>query len=213
LEALEVVFVQRRGRFGFHGAIVREHAYDPPMSDRHLLFLVASTRVPGVVGNTEALARRAAAGLGPEVGQDWQHLHGLQLPPFQDHRHDIGTYPMPEGDGRRLLDATLAATELVFVAPVYWYSLPSPLKLYLDHWSAWMRVPGVDFKARMAQKTLRLITTSGDRAKSQPMIDSVKLCAEFCAMTWGGALWGKGGPPAAVQADAHAVDAARTFLL
>jgi len=182
------------------------------MNDRHLLFLVASTRVPGVVGNTEALARRAAGGLAPEVAQTWQHLHGLRLPPFQDHRHDIGTYPMPEGDGRRLLDATLAATELVFVAPVYWYSLPSPLKLYLDHWSAWMRVPGLDFKARMAGKRLWLITTSGDRAKAQPAIDSVRLCAEFMAMPWAGALWGKGGAPGAVEQDAEALAAAPGFL-
>jgi hypothetical protein len=32
-------------------------------------------------------------------------------------------------------------------------------------------------------------------------------------MTWGGALWGKGGPPGAVQADTPAVEAASRFLL
>ena len=35
-----------------------------------------------------------------------------------------------------LLDATRAASHNVWVAPVYWYSIPSPLKTYLDHWSA-----------------------------------------------------------------------------
>jgi hypothetical protein len=44
------------------------------------------------------------------------------------------------------------------------------------------------------------------------MIDSVELCAKFLSMAWGGALWGKGGPPNAVQADAQAVAAAATFL-
>jgi len=44
------------------------------------------------------------------------------------------------------------------------------------------------------------------------MIDSVALCAQFLSMTWGGALWGKGGPPGAVQADAQAVEAASRFL-
>ena len=58
-----------------------------------------------------------------------------------------------------------------------------------------MRVPGLDFKDAMGRKTLSLITTSGDRTKAQPMIDSVALCAQFLSMTWGGALWGKGGPP------------------
>ena len=43
------------------------------------------------------------------------------------------------------------------------------------------------------------------------MIDSVVLCAQFLNMRWGGALWGKGGPPGAVQADAQAVAAATHF--
>jgi hypothetical protein len=75
-----------------------------------------------------------------------------------------------------------------------------------------MRTPGVPFKDSMAQKRLHLVTTSGDRAKAQPMIESVRLCAEFLSMDWGGALWGKGGPPGAVQADAEAVASAQGFF-
>ena len=75
-----------------------------------------------------------------------------------------------------------------------------------------MRVPGLPFKEEMAKKTLRLITTSGDRAKAQPMMDSIKLCAQFMAMTYGGELWGKGGPPDTVRADAAAVAQAAVFL-
>lgn len=176
------------------------------------LFLVASTRQSGVLGNTEALAREAAAALPASVEQHWEHLARLALPPYADHRHDVGHYPMPEGDARRLLDATLAASDLVLVAPVYWYSFPATLKLYLDHWSAWMRVPGLDFKPRMAGKRLWFITTSGDRAKAQPSIDSARLCAEFMAMDWRGPLWGKGGPPDTVQQDAAAWAQARGYF-
>lgn len=178
----------------------------------HYLFLTASTREPGHPGNTEWLARQASAALPAHTPQTWHHLAQMHLPPFVDQRHTTGTYAPPEGDMQTLLDATLAATHIVWVAPVYWYSIPSPLKTYLDHWSAWMRVPGVAFKERMAAKTLLLITTSGDRAKAQPMIDSVVLCAQFLSMAWGGVLWGKGGPPGAVQADVEAVAQARTFL-
>lgn len=181
--------------------------------NRTALFLVASTRAPGVVGNTEQLARAAAAALPAEVEQRWEYLARRQLPPFTDQRHDVGSYPMPDGDARALLDLTLAATDLVLVAPVYWYNLPAHLKLYLDHWSAWMRVPGVDFKARMAAKTLYLVTTSGDRVKAQPTLDTVRLCAEFLGMRFGGALWGKGGMPRAIEQDDEALAAARGFLL
>lgn len=179
---------------------------------KQILFLVASTRVDGVVGNTEALARRAAATLPSSIVQRWEWLARRTLAPFVDHRHDIGSYPMPEGDARVLLDATLAADALVFVAPVYWFSLPSPLKLYLDHYSAWMRVPGLDFKARMAGKPCWAISTSGDRAKAQPLFDSLKLCAEFLAMDWRGGLWGKGGAPGAIDQDATALAEAAAFF-
>jgi putative NADPH-quinone reductase len=179
------------------------------------LFLVASTREAGHLGNTEWLAAQAAAAL-PADQQQWLHLAQMQLPPFVDLRHTAGQYPMPElgkdGDMKALFDATMACEQLVFVAPVYWYSFPANLKTYLDHWSAWMRIPGVDFKGAMAKKTLRLITTSGDRAKAQPMIDSTELCAKFLGMTWGGVLWGKGGAPKAVEADAQAIESAKHFL-
>jgi multimeric flavodoxin WrbA len=175
------------------------------------LFLVASTRETGQLGNTEWLARQTAAALSADE-QQWLHLARMPLPPFVDVRHTAGQYSMPTGDMKILLDATLACDQLVLVAPVYWYSFPSNLKTYLDHWSAWMRIPGVDFKGEMAKKTLKLITTSGDRAKAQPMIDSAKLCAEFLSMTWGGVLWGKGGPPKAIEADAQAMQSAQGFL-
>jgi NAD(P)H-dependent FMN reductase len=178
---------------------------------RSFLFLVSSTREPGHQGNTEWLARQAASSLPAHVPQTWLQLAAMQLPLFTDLRHTTGQYPMPAGDMKTLLDATMACTDLVFVAPVYWYSIPSPLKIYLDHWSAWMRVPGLPFKEAMATKRLHLITTSGDRAKAQPMIDSVKLCAQFLSMHYAGELWGKGGPPDAVRQDTMALEHARRW--
>lgn len=179
----------------------------------HYLFLIASAREPGHVGNTEWLARRAAAQLPTDTQQTWLHLSDIPLPAFVDQRHTTGTYPWPDDRVRPLLDATMACTDLVLVSPVYWYSFPSALKTYLDHWSAWMRIEGLPFKEAMARKRLHLITTSGNRAKAQPMIDSTMLCAEFLSMTFAGALWGKGGPPGAVQSDDVAIAAADRFFL
>lgn len=178
----------------------------------HFLFLNASTREPGHIGNTETLARRAAAGLPAGTGQTWCKLADLELPPFVDLRHTAGTYPMPMADAKDLLDATLAATDIVFVSPVYWFSIPSSLKTYLDHWSAWLRVPGLEFKEQMAGKRLWVIATSGNREKAQPMLDSYRLCAEFLGMQWQQPLWGKGGAPDAVLADEAALAQASTFF-
>ena len=58
--------------------------------------------------------------------QRWLRLADLPLDPFVDIRHEgDGTYPAPRGHARTLLDATLEATDLVFVVPVYWYGLPA----------------------------------------------------------------------------------------
>ena len=178
----------------------------------HYLFLVASTREPGHMGNTEWLARQAAAQLPAQARQTWLNLSETPLPEFVDIRHTAGRYPMPEGRMKELLDATLACTDLVLVAPVYWFSFPAALKTYLDHWSAWLRVPGLDFKTRMSLKRLWLITTNGDRAKAQPMINSAQMCANFLSMTMGGVLWGKGGAPDAVHSDPAAIEAAARFF-
>ncbi|NTV86143.1 MAG: flavodoxin family protein, partial [Burkholderiaceae bacterium] len=74
---------------------------------RNFLFLVASTREAGHLGNTEWLARQAAAALPAGATQHWMHLARMTLPPFVDLRHTAGQYPMPEGDLKTLLDATL----------------------------------------------------------------------------------------------------------
>ena len=94
---------------------------------------------------------------------------------------------------KQVLDALLAASDVVFVSPVYWFSVPSPLKLCLDQWSAWLRVPGLDFKSRMAMQAPVGGGDSGDRAKAQPMLDSCRLCAEFMGMEWKGRCGAKVG--------------------
>lgn len=187
-------------------------ASNPETRMNHYLFIVASTREPGQIGNTEQLARLAASALPGDARQTWLHLAAMDLPPFVDRRHTVGTYPAPTGDLATLLDATMACTDLVLVTPVYWYSFPSSLKTYIDHWSAWLRIPGVPFKQAMAAKRLHLITTSGDEAKARSMIASTRLCAEFFSMPFVGAMWGKGGAPGAVEADAAAVAAAQRFF-
>jgi putative NADPH-quinone reductase len=182
------------------------------MTARHFLFIVSSARIPGAIGNTEWLARAAARHLPAGATARWIHLNGLQLDDFEDRRHDVGTYPLPTGDTLRLLDATLEATDLVFVTPLYWYSFPNRLKRYLDHWSAWMRIDGVDFKGRMQGKRVWAITTSGNREKTQPMFDSLRLCAEFLAMAWQPPLWGQGGAPGAVEKDVMALAGATRYF-
>jgi hypothetical protein len=144
------------------------------------------------------------------VQQTWVHLAHEPIPAFIDVRHSASSYPAPEGRMADLLQATLDASHLVLVCPVYWFSLPTAVKAYLDHWSG-LRVPGLDFKARMAGKPLYLVSTGANAARPSPP-STRPSCAPNSWPCPGAGPVGKGGAPDAVQADTEAVQAAAGFL-
>lgn len=180
---------------------------------RRFLFVVSSARRNG---NTEQLARRAATGLPARVEQEWLRLADFPLPPFLDQRHATAApwEPELEGNARRLLRATLEASDIVMVAPVYWYSLPAAAKLYLDHWSGWLRAPGYDFKAKMAGKTLWGISSFSDEdpALAAPLQETLRLTAGYMRMSWGGFLLGSGNRPGDVLQHAASTTAADSYF-
>jgi hypothetical protein len=184
------------------------------MDDRQFLFLISSTRRNG---NAEILAHHAAGWLPSHYEQRWLHHLDMPLPPFVDVRHNGGDghYEMPTGHHRTLLDATLAATDIVFVAPVYWYSLPAAAKLYLDHWTAWLRVPGLDFRVRMAGKRLWAVTivSDPDRSLAEPLLGTLRLTAAYMKMEWAGSLVGLGNRAGDVLNDVVGMTAAETLFL
>ncbi|RRR99663.1 flavodoxin family protein [Glycomyces terrestris] len=181
-------------------------------SPRSFLFLLGSSRTGG---NTETLARAAAEHLEPEAEQRWLRLAELDLPPFTDRRHvGDGATPVAAGAERTVQDATLAATDLVIASPLYWYSVSGSVKNYLDHWSGWLRVPGLDFRARMGGRRLWGVTVQGDEEPdvAAPLAGTLRLSAEYMGMEWRGVLLGSGSRPGQVLRDERALAAAKTFF-
>jgi multimeric flavodoxin WrbA len=182
------------------------------MTDRHFLFLLTSARSHG---NTEALARHAAQHLPGSVTQRWVRLDELPLPAFVDTRHEgDGRYPVPTGHARTLLDATLEATDVVVASPLYWYSVTASAKLYLDHWAGWMRVPGLDFRARMRPKTLWAISaiSEEDESLARPMVETLRISIEYFGGTFGGALLGYANRPGDASTNTEALHRAEAFF-
>ena len=149
---------------------MQDHANPGKHQKRRFTFLITSARRDG---NTEMLTRKAAETLPQHYEQLWLRLSELPLPPFEDIRHSVGVYPQPTGNERILFDATLNATDLVFSVPLYWYSVPTSAKHYLDYWSAWLRVPDADFRRRMAGKTLWgiCVLSEKDQGRADPLIN------------------------------------------
>ncbi|OYU18295.1 MAG: flavodoxin [Rhodobacteraceae bacterium PARR1] len=175
---------------------------------RQVLFLCSSARPQG---NARLLAERAAAGLGQDVGQDWIDLAALPLPAFHDcrpHGHP------PEGALATVWQAMALSTDIVFVAPVYWYALPAPAKLLLDHWSGWLDAPGMGFADRMRGKRLWLITARADPDPTvvAPIEAMLHRAATWLNMAWGGALHGIGDAAGDVLTDADTLSRAPGFF-
>ncbi|WP_432028681.1 flavodoxin family protein [Streptomyces sp. 1222.5] len=179
---------------------------------RRFLFVLGSARAEG---NTELLARRAAEQLPGDVEQRWIHLAEQPLPGFVDLRHDSDHVRPPSDTATgRLLDATLAATDIVIASPLYWYSVSSLTKTYLDHWSGWLRTPGVDFKATMAGRILWGVAALADEEPSvaDPYVGTLNNSAAYLGMRFGGVLLGNGSKPGDVLKDTGALTRAKTFF-
>jgi multimeric flavodoxin WrbA len=180
--------------------------------NREFLFILGSARYDG---NTEHLARRAARSLPASVRQTWVHLLDQQLSHFEDIRHhEKRRYSVSSGSEKVLLEGTLAATDIVIASPVYWYSVSAATKLYLDYWSGWMRLEGVDFRSRMSGKTLWGVSafSDDDSRFAQPLVDTLRLSAEYMKMKWGGVLLGYGNRPRDVLLDPPSVERADKFF-
>jgi multimeric flavodoxin WrbA len=183
------------------------------MSSRSFLFLLASARKGG---NTELLARHAAAELPAGNEQRWIRLSDMALAAYEDIRHrEPARDRVPAGNERLLLDATLAATDIVIASPLYWYSISASAKLYLDYWSGWLRVGEAgSFRSRMREKTLWGISvyTGDDPADADPLLGTLEKTAAYFPMRWGGLLLGQGNRPAEVLRDAPTLARAKVFF-
>ncbi|KOV70786.1 flavodoxin family protein [Streptomyces sp. MMG1121] len=179
---------------------------------RRFLFVLGSARAEG---NTELLARRAAEQLPGDAEQHWIRLAEHPLPDFADLRHDTDHVRPPENSATGLLlDATLAATDIVIASPLYWYSVSGLTKRYLDYWSGWLRTPDVDFKATLAGRTLWGIAALADSEPSvaDPYVGTLNNSAAYMGMRFGGVLLGNGSGPGDVLKDTDALTRAKTFF-
>ncbi|MGK5628198.1 flavodoxin family protein [Streptomyces sp. URMC 123] len=177
---------------------------------RSFLFVLGSSRSDG---NTEILARAAAEQLAPGIPQQWVDLNRLPLPDFQDGRHEAGSWPVDETE-EALREATVAATDIVLVSPLYWYTLSAQIKRYLDYWSGWLTAPDSDFMERMAGRTLWGVTAMAhdDERVADGLVTTLNNSAAYMRMRFGGVLFGNGSRPGQVRNDERALIRAKTFF-
>lgn len=169
---------------------------DLPLMTRRILIFLASARQGG---NSHLLARRAADHSGAQI--DWCDLARVPLPAFADLRPDVPALSDPVLTD--ILGRMRQADDLVFAVPIYWYGLPAPAKLLLDHWSGYLDAPGTGFGIWIRDKRLWLMTCRADPAAevAQPVELALRQTARWLGMGWGGALHGVADQPGEIAAD------------
>ena len=178
-----------------------------PIMDRTFLFLLSSARSGG---NSALLAQAAAANV-PVAAQSWIDLAAASITPYRDIRPATA---LPQGDLSTIMGAMRGASDIVIAAPVYWYALPAPAKLLLDHWSGWFDAIETGFSVWAREKTVHLITTRADPdpTVTDPVEAMVKRSILWLGMRWGGALHGVADAAGDIERDNVAMWAAGRFL-
>lgn len=127
-------------------------------------------------GHTGALTDRIAALLGIEVVD----LAKLRMAPYDyEHRHR-------DDDFEPLMLRALEFDPLIFASPVYWYSVSSPMKVFLDRVTDFLDLPDLlHHGRRLRGKTGHVVCTSIYPDPPRPFVDAFADTFEFLGMKFG----------------------------
>jgi multimeric flavodoxin WrbA len=157
-------------------------------------------------GNSDLLTDRVLDG----IPCTRLYLSDVHIQPIVDKRHSPEGFGWVDDDYDRIITQVLGHDILVFGAPIYWYGMPAPMKLFFDRWSQSLRDKRFDFKSEMSRKQAYVVLTGGDqpRIKGLPLIQQFKYIFDFVGMPFAGYVIGQGDKPGSVLQDERALDEA-----
>ena len=170
-----------------------------------ILVLNGSARTEG--SNTEVLTHQVLEGL----PYNEVVLREKRILPINDLRHTDGGFVPVDDDYDEVIQQVLSHDTLIFVSPVYWYTVTGLMKNFIDRWSQSLRDKRFDFKAVMASKTAYVLTAGGDnpKVKALPMIQQLKYTFDFVGMPLEAYIIAKASKPGDIAKDTKALDEAK----
>lgn len=130
-------------------------------------------------GNTGQLMDRVASELQIEVVD----LTEKNISAFDyEHRNR-------QDDFESLIDHVLEFEQIIFASPVYWYSVCSPMKVFLDRTSDLLDVPDLLAKGRRLRgKSVYVLCTSIEDAPDSPFLKAWRETCNYLGMNYRGLL-------------------------
>jgi len=159
-------------------------------------------------GNSEWLGEEALRG----IAHTAVDLANVSIQPIEDRRHHGGFLPIGD-DYRQIVEEMLLHDDILFITPIYWYSMSTKMKLFIDRFSESLRDEELDFKRRMQGKRFHLIAVGGDnpRVKGQALVTQFEHIASFLGATLETAILAEGNAPGEVEQDKQALAAITAF--
>lgn len=170
---------------------------------------------PRIGGNSDILLEQALAGA-KEAGAQVEKIVLAQKKISGcldcDQCDETGVCVIQD-DMLEIQERILEADCLIHSVPVYFWSMTSQMKAYLDRWCSFFDAEWRWHKhiyPRMKGKKIGLIAVCGDRDihTSDPIVTSFKNTAEFSKMKWMGAVQASAGPKGEIEKDQGAKAAA-----
>lgn len=157
--------------------------------------------------NTEILAENIVRGISAER----IYLRNYNIQPIEDLRHAEGGFHPINDDYNSIIDRIMSNNILLFVTPIYWYSMSGIMKNFIDRWSQTLRdarYPG--FKEALEIKKAFVIAAGGDQPhfKGLPMIQQFQYIFDFIGISFEGYIIGNGNKPGDIHEDKEAQCAA-----
>jgi multimeric flavodoxin WrbA len=140
-----------------------------------VLVIEGSTRFPSsTLAHVEALLKTQ----GPAVSAQIVRLADTPLPLFTDARGFGAWQTNPQLED--LLDQLLSCDCLVLASPLYWYSVSTPMKNFIDHWSYFGRQARAgDFLKGKTIFPLIVASEGATEDETKPVFDMLRLSAEY----------------------------------
>jgi multimeric flavodoxin WrbA len=137
------------------------------------LLLQASARPNG---DTFKVAQKLAKAL----SADHLDLLDYKIYPFNYEQ----VYPADDEFMHLIETKVLAADQITFASPVYWYSMSGPLKIFFDRLSDLLK-SRKDLGRQLRGKRMSVLSVSNDEGVNDSFFDAFRLSAEYLGMEYG----------------------------
>ncbi|MGE7111711.1 flavodoxin family protein [Lysinibacillus sp. NPDC047702] len=139
-------------------------------------------------------------------------LKNVMIKPIHDLRHNDNGFQFVDDDYDQIIQAFLTSDIVIFVTPIYWYSMSGIMKNMIDRLSHAIRderFPQLKEKLQTTEAIVLAVGGDDPYIKGLPMIQQFQYIFEFLQMPFFSYIIGNGNKPGEISNDTQALAQAK----